>query len=128
MGDDDLDLLHVGHCRGMTTDVATGLSRATATFHILTLPPRSAANRRPSGVKATLNDVMSPFTLPGKVPPSGVRLATFQSRLPVACIGSRCDRSLGLVCSGRGAKGALLSFQRMRRSVDIRGGVLVIRV
>jgi hypothetical protein len=20
MGDDDLDLLHVGHCRGMTTD------------------------------------------------------------------------------------------------------------
>ena len=30
MGDDDLDLLHVGHYRGMTTDVATGLSRATA--------------------------------------------------------------------------------------------------
>jgi hypothetical protein len=30
MGDDDLDLLHVGHCRGMTTDAATGLSRATA--------------------------------------------------------------------------------------------------
>ena len=24
MGDDDLDLLHVGHCRGMTTDVANG--------------------------------------------------------------------------------------------------------
>jgi hypothetical protein len=24
MGDDDLDLLHVGHYRGMTTDVATG--------------------------------------------------------------------------------------------------------
>jgi len=23
MGDDDLDLLHVGHYRGMTTDVAT---------------------------------------------------------------------------------------------------------
>jgi hypothetical protein len=30
MGDDDLDLLHTGHCRGMTTDAATGLSRATA--------------------------------------------------------------------------------------------------
>jgi hypothetical protein len=30
MGDDDLDLLHTGHCRGMTTNVATGLSRATA--------------------------------------------------------------------------------------------------
>jgi hypothetical protein len=30
MGDDDLDFLHVGHCRGMTTDVATGLSGATA--------------------------------------------------------------------------------------------------
>ncbi len=30
MGDDDLDLLHVGHYRAMTTDVATGLSRATA--------------------------------------------------------------------------------------------------
>ena len=30
MGDDDLDLLHVGHYRGMTTDAATGLSRATA--------------------------------------------------------------------------------------------------
>jgi hypothetical protein len=30
MGDDDLDLLHVGHYRGMTTGVATGLSRATA--------------------------------------------------------------------------------------------------
>jgi len=29
MGDDDLDLAHVGHYRGMTTDVATGLSRAT---------------------------------------------------------------------------------------------------
>jgi hypothetical protein len=24
VGDDDLDLLHTGHCRGMTTDVATG--------------------------------------------------------------------------------------------------------
>ena len=24
MGDDDLDLLHVGHHRGMTTDIATG--------------------------------------------------------------------------------------------------------
>jgi hypothetical protein len=24
MGDDDLDLLHVGHCRGITTDAATG--------------------------------------------------------------------------------------------------------
>jgi hypothetical protein len=22
VGDDDLDLLHVGHCRGMTTDLA----------------------------------------------------------------------------------------------------------
>ena len=30
VGDDDLDLFHTGHCRGMTTDVATGLSRATA--------------------------------------------------------------------------------------------------
>ena len=30
MGDDDLDLLHVGHCRGMTTDVATGLPRDQA--------------------------------------------------------------------------------------------------
>jgi hypothetical protein len=30
VGDDDLDLLHTGHCRGMTTGVATGLSRATA--------------------------------------------------------------------------------------------------
>jgi hypothetical protein len=30
MGDDDLDFLHVGHYRRMTTDVATGLSRATA--------------------------------------------------------------------------------------------------
>ena len=29
MGDDDLDLLHAGHYREMTTDVATGLSRAT---------------------------------------------------------------------------------------------------
>jgi hypothetical protein len=29
MGDDDPDLAHVGHYRGMTTDVATGLSRAT---------------------------------------------------------------------------------------------------
>ena len=28
MGDDDLDLLHAGQYRGMTTDVATGLSRA----------------------------------------------------------------------------------------------------
>jgi hypothetical protein len=30
MGDDDLDLLHVGHYRGMTTGVTTGLSGATA--------------------------------------------------------------------------------------------------
>jgi hypothetical protein len=30
VGDDDLDLLHTGHCRGMTTDAAMGLSRATA--------------------------------------------------------------------------------------------------
>ena len=30
MGDDDLDLLHVGHHCGMTTDIATGLSRASA--------------------------------------------------------------------------------------------------
>jgi hypothetical protein len=29
MGDNDFDLLHIGHYRGMTTDVATGLSRAT---------------------------------------------------------------------------------------------------
>ena len=61
-------------------------------------------------MKATLNDVMSPFTLPGKAPPSGVRLATFQSRMPVACIRSRCDRSLSLVCSGRGAKGLSCPF------------------
>src|SRR5438552_13645408 len=30
VGDDDLDLLHTGHCRGMTTDVATGLSMQPA--------------------------------------------------------------------------------------------------
>jgi hypothetical protein len=30
MGNDDLDLLHTGDYRRMTTDVATGLSRATA--------------------------------------------------------------------------------------------------
>src|SRR5215468_1295128 len=30
VGDDDLDLLHTGHCRGMTTDMATGLSCAAA--------------------------------------------------------------------------------------------------
>ena len=30
MGDDDLALLHTGHCRGMTIDVATGLSRGCA--------------------------------------------------------------------------------------------------
>ena len=30
MGDDDLDLLHAGHHRAMTTDLATGLPRATA--------------------------------------------------------------------------------------------------
>jgi hypothetical protein len=29
MGDDDLDLPHVGHYRGMATDIGTGLSRAT---------------------------------------------------------------------------------------------------
>jgi ABC-2 type transport system permease protein len=29
MGDDDLDLFHAGQYRGMTTDVAPGLSRAT---------------------------------------------------------------------------------------------------
>ena len=28
MGDDDLNLFHVGHHRGMTTDAAPGLSRA----------------------------------------------------------------------------------------------------
>jgi len=27
MGDDDLDVLHVGHYRGMIIDVATGISR-----------------------------------------------------------------------------------------------------
>jgi hypothetical protein len=30
MGDDDLDLLHAGHYRRMTTDAAPDLSRATA--------------------------------------------------------------------------------------------------
>ena len=32
MGDDDLDLPHVGHRRRMTTDVAMGLSRAIRPF------------------------------------------------------------------------------------------------
>jgi hypothetical protein len=52
VGDDDLDLLHTGHCRGMATDVATGLSRATAR---LTASPCPAPGhlfgraQRPSG-------------------------------------------------------------------------------
>ncbi len=41
MGDDDLDLLHVGHHRAMTTDLATGLPRATA---------RPTASRQPGGL------------------------------------------------------------------------------
>ncbi len=32
------NLLHTGHCRGMTTDVATGLSRATARLYRVRLP------------------------------------------------------------------------------------------
>jgi hypothetical protein len=39
LGDDDLDLFHVGQYREMTSDVATGLSRATA-------PPGKAPWRR----------------------------------------------------------------------------------
>jgi hypothetical protein len=33
MGDDDLDFLHAGDYRRTTTDVATGLSRASAVRH-----------------------------------------------------------------------------------------------
>ena len=40
MSDDDLDLLHAGHYHWMTTDVASGLSRATV---------RPAASRRRAG-------------------------------------------------------------------------------
>jgi hypothetical protein len=33
MGDDDFDLLHVGHYRGMTTDLATGLLDGVTQSH-----------------------------------------------------------------------------------------------
>jgi hypothetical protein len=45
MGDDDLDLFQAGQYRGMTTDVAPGLSRATA---------RLAASRYPAASCTTL--------------------------------------------------------------------------
>ena len=42
MGDDDLDLIHAGHYRGMTTDITPDLSR-----------DGRAADRVPPGGRAT---------------------------------------------------------------------------
>src|SRR5260370_18661239 len=55
MGDDDLDLLHAGHYRGMTADVATGL--------FLTEPRRQPDGSRRPGPGTRLSsapDVLSP--------------------------------------------------------------------
>jgi hypothetical protein len=49
MGDDDLDLLHVGHYRAMTTDVATGLSRATARLTASRCPAASCTTPAAEG-------------------------------------------------------------------------------